>query len=92
MELADEVGDLDEVGSPPSRAASSSPPFSRSSGGIELVAEEPVQLLLVPKRCTSPVSTTVTPYSETEKPRRCASSRSATLWSFEPVKCCSRLP
>ena len=34
----------------------------------------------------------VTPYSETEKPPRWASSRSATLWSFEPVKCCSRLP
>ena len=43
------------------------------------------------KRCTSPVSTTVTPYSEIERPRRCASSRSATLWSFEPVKCWSRL-
>ena len=45
-------------------------------------------------RCvtTSPVSTAVTPYSEIESPRRCASSRSATLWSFEPVKCWSRLP
>ena len=43
-------------------------------------------------RKTSPVSTVVTPYSEMESPRRTASSRIATLWSFEPVKCWSRFP
>ena len=32
------------------------------------------------------------PYSETDSPRRTAASRSATLWSFEPVKCWSRFP
>ena len=31
-------------------------------------------------------------YSETERPSFTARSRSATLWSFEPVKCWSRLP
>src|ERR687897_285831 len=41
---------------------------------------------------TSPLSVSVTPCSETERPRPTASSRSCTLWALEPVKCCSRLP
>ena len=32
------------------------------------------------------------PYSLTFSPVRTASSRRATLWAFEPVRCCSRLP
>ena len=41
---------------------------------------------------TSPLSVSVIPCSETERPRATASSRSCTLWALEPVKCCSRLP
>ena len=41
---------------------------------------------------TSPVSVFWIPYSEIESLRRTASSRSATLCCFEPVKCWSRLP
>ena len=41
---------------------------------------------------TSPVSVSWMPYSEIESLRRTASSRSATLCCFEPVKWWSRLP
>ena len=41
---------------------------------------------------TSPLSVSVMPCSETERPRATASSRSCTLWAWEPVKCWSRLP
>ncbi len=41
---------------------------------------------------TSPLSVSVIPCSETERPRATASSRSCTLWAWEPVKCWSRLP
>ena len=58
-----------------------------------LVAEELVELLLGAGGVRSrPSRPSVTPYSEIESPRRTASSRSATLCSFEPVKCWSRLP
>ena len=43
-------------------------------------------------RVVPPDSTSFTPYSETDRPRRTASSRNATLCAFEPVKCWSRLP
>ena len=59
----------------------------------ERVAEMLVQLLLVARREDLAASRpSWTPYSETESPRLTAASRSATLWSFEPVKCWSRLP
>ena len=39
-----------------------------------------------------PLSVSVIPCSETERPLPTASSRSCTLWAAEPVKCWSRLP
>jgi hypothetical protein len=39
-----------------------------------------------------PLSLSVMPYSETERPFRTAASRIAMLCAFEPVKCWSRLP
>ena len=46
----------------------------------------------VSQSSTSPLSASVMPCSETERPRATASSRSCTLWALEPVKCWSRLP
>ena len=46
----------------------------------------------VAQSSTSPLSVSVMPCSETERPRATASSRSCTLWALEPVKCWSRLP
>ena len=57
------------------------------------VAEALVDALPRSRRAsTSPLSVSVMPCSETERPRPTASSRSWTLWALEPVKCCSRLP
>ena len=61
-------------------------------GRDELVAEPLVQLPSEVNVCTSPDSTSLIPYSEIDSPRRWASSRIATLWFFEPVKCWSRFP
>ena len=43
-------------------------------------------------RPSSPLDSSAMPCSETERPRAERRSRSCTLWSAEPVKCCSRLP
>ena len=80
------------AGSSPRRAASSSPAASRSSGGTNWYPSHSYSSSSVVNVRTSPDSTSVIPYSEIENPRRWASSRIATLWLFEPVKCWSRLP
>ena len=92
MEVAAEVGALDErrqLAAPRRRELAA---VLAQLGRDVRVAEVRVQLLLVRGGEHLPVSVFVTPYSETQKPRRTASSRRATLCSFEPVKCWSRLP
>ena len=92
MELAREITELDERGE---IAVPRGRDLGRALAQLRRrrsIAEEGVQVVLVACVTTFPDSTSVTPYSEIESPRRCASSRSAMLWSFEPVKCCRTLP
>ena len=93
VHLAAEVAELDERRKlAVSRRRDLGRPLAEL-GRRRAVAEVRVELVLARVRDDLARSRrSVTPYSEIESPRRCASSRSAMLWSFEPVKCWRTLP
>ena len=83
---------MTSAGSRPSRAASTSPWFSRSSGGIHGSSTVAYTSSSVAPATRAPVASSKTPYSLMRKPRREASSRTFTLCSLDPVKYCSAAP
>ena len=91
VEVAAQVGPLDEHGQLALPRRLELAPVLAQLGRDVRVAEVRVGSSSSAAVNSSPVSVFVTEYSETERPRR-TSSRSATLCSFEPVKCWSRFP
>ena len=83
----DELGQRAGRARPPARRG---PRAARAGSTAGRAARRPASS--VAQRSVSPVASSRMPYSETCSPRRTAASRSATLWSLEPVKCWSTLP